>query len=453
MLRRRTRVKHRAVFAGFAVMLGFGSTLGAVGGLLGGGSLGSTPAGATPTPLSGCTVGVGIAIGKTVYQGNTTTKAPKQAVARVGDKIIYKVTVDTTSAECRFFTGTVHIKFPNGITQTLATGLILTPGTSTSFTANPYFVTNADIGVKIGTHTPAAGNIQAFATVSGTETHTTPPATNATTAATNFTLPVIHPETTLTKSVTPSSGIVPLHVTYTFKEKNVSTDPAGLLPTDAIHSVVVSDSGTGACTPAFTASSTPTTSTPGSTTPGKAKLKPGVTWTYTCTRTFTSVGTFHDQATATGLAGDTRQAGTPASLGAPATELSTTVTVTVSPATPTLTTKATATTATAPGKVKDTVTITGGDSPVGSVVVKVFKNTSACTGTPFATKTVSFPSDGTFSTGTITAPTAVTYSFEVTAATSTVTSNNKATTLKSACGAPTESATVKSAKLTLTPGY
>jgi hypothetical protein len=456
MLFKRTRRKRRAVFAGFAAILGFGTTFGAVGGALGG-VLGSTPAGATVA----CKVGVGVSIGKTIYLGNTTTKATKQAVARVGDKIIYNVTVDTTSLECQLFTGTLKITFPNGTTQTLATKtLTVTPGTTKSFTATAYIVTNTNIGHQVGTTPTTPGDIQAFATVRGKETHTT--ITTPTHATANFQFPVIHPETTLTKSVTretPGTGTVPTTVKYKFTEENhpLGTGATGngdpvntqFKSFDSLHTVKITDSGTGCptATISFTSSTTSTHSTPNKTAPTN-KLLPGVTWTFTCTKTFTTVGTKKDTASSSPIAGDTRVAGTSASKGAPHSETAT-LTVKISPATPTLTTKASANPSVVPGKIKDTVTISGGDKPKGSVVVKVFKTTATCAGTAFATRKVTFTTDGTFATTTITAPTAGTYYFEITAATSTVTSNNKATTLKSACAHVTETAKVGPATPTL----
>jgi hypothetical protein len=163
-----------------------------------------------------------------------------------------------------------------------------------------------------------------------------------------------------------------------------------------------------------------------------------------------TVGTYYFEITAsTSTVTSNNKATTLKSVCGHATE-----TAKIGPVTPTLSTKASHTGTAGTGKIKDTVTISGGDNPTGHVVVLVFKTTATCSGTAFASRTVTFAGDGTFSTGTITAPTAGTYRFVIKATTSVVTGNNVKTTLKSPCGAATETAVTRVPGVqTLTPGY
>ncbi len=84
----------------------------------------------------------------------------------------------------------------------------------------------------------------------------------------------------LTESASPTSGRAPLPVTFTYDETNNGTDP--------ISGVTVSGSSCGTAT--YVSGDTNT----------NGILDPGETWVYSCSETFSSAGTFTDNATATG---------------------------------------------------------------------------------------------------------------------------------------------------------
>ena len=337
-------MKHGFAFAGLATLLGLGGALGSVGGVLGGGFFGSSPAAAATTTCT--TVGLALSIRATIYKGTTTgftvgALAPSDAIARAGDRIIYTVKVGVPAGDCHpITTGTVKLTLPNGVVKTLATrSLTLTPtvvtGTPKTLrlpTATAYVVTTGD---DI-THTVGGMNrgILAHAAVDGVETHAGTP--TMVTDSVTLLITVIHPETTLTKSVASetNTGVVPTTVTYKITETNVSTtvDPTtrpNYMTADTLHTVSVTESGAG-CASATLAFASTTTST---STPTRNELLPGVTWTYTCTKTFTTSGSKTDTASATAVAGDMRAAGTVPSKGAPQPETAT-LTVTLTRVTP-----------------------------------------------------------------------------------------------------------------------
>ena len=97
---------------------------------------------------------------------------------------------------------------------------------------------------------------------------------------TPVTVTVISPHTTLTVSADPATGVAPLTVVFTYHEKNDGNDP--------VSGVTVSDDLCG-------------TATLVSGDDGSHELKPGQTWVFTCTQTFTTAGTFGDHASATGM--------------------------------------------------------------------------------------------------------------------------------------------------------
>ena len=419
----RRSVRRRLLFAGLAAMLGFGGTIGIVGSLVGSGP-------STATVFTCVTPGVGLAKGDVVLEEPAhTTKSPTAGVARHADEISYRVTVEVpTFTHCTLQTGHVKITLPNGTTNKLTTSLTLSAGqTKTWAETTPsttpthvvttahaatleYIVTTANRG---NTGAPT-GNVRATASVTGTETSSGH--VQGVTASGDITVAVIHPDTTITKSASPLAGAIPLKVTYTFNETNISTrtDPTAtrtsttatkakngalFFTKDTLSTVKVTDVGTNftACTPKFTKTNTathhPATATKALTTTG---LAPGVTWTYTCTTTFKTATTttgFTDHATATGTAGDGRPSGTSASKGDPATELSTKVTVKPSKNTPRITTTPepkSATTATT--ILADKVTVTRLFNPksgttAGTLTVWLFKpGETTCT----AAKTASF---------------------------------------------------------------
>ena len=443
--------RSRMLLAGLAVFLPLGGTASAVTEVVT-----ASPAAADS---HACTNSISVGISPTVDEGTSPgTPAPTNLTARVGDSIVYRVTVDSVVGDCPFHSGTLRLNMPTATSTTLtfatpamptavilATTLSLAPGGTTHFTSAPYVVTQADINNKtdpsLGT-TPSPGNVQAYALLVGKTTKTTGRTQTATGTA-DYTIPVIHPETTLTKTPSVTTGAIPLQVTYTFAETNVSTkaDPTTLLTRDVIKTVKLTDTN---CTPAFTRSSDTTTTT----------LNPGATWTYTCTVTYTTTGTFTDHASASGIAGDTRPAGTPASLGKPQSE-SAEASVTATPATPTIMTSPTPSSAVVGSTLKDTVTLATLVNPVtgataGRITVNLYAPTdTTCTGTPAFT--TSFPA--TTGTGAYTSPngfvanTAGTWHW-----TATYTGDKNNSTASSPCTAEPVTVT-KPSVMTLTPGY
>jgi hypothetical protein len=221
-----------------------------------------------------------------------------------------------------------------------------------------------------------------------------------TTGSAGYSIAVIHPETVLTKTANPAAGSIPLKVTYTFTEKNVSTDPTPTLRAkDVITTVAVTD--TTGCSPTFKTSSG---GTPPATT---AKLQVGATWTYTCSQTFSTAGSFTDHAVGTGVAGDRRQAGTPASLGAPANETAqATVTTLGTRSVPIVaTTPQPATAVLGSTTLNDKVTLADLVNPVtgtgaGRISVKLYPPSNpTCTGTAIFTDVITAKTgNGTYTT-------------------------------------------------------
>ena len=123
----------------------------------------------------------------------------------------------------------------------------------------------------------SAGTVTDTATASGTDTATSLPAPAETASAS---VTVTNPHTTLTESASPTSGVTPLAVTYTYSETNDGTDP--------ISGVTVSGSSCGTAAYASGDSN------------GNSILDPGETWVYTCSITYASAGTVTDTATASG---------------------------------------------------------------------------------------------------------------------------------------------------------
>jgi hypothetical protein len=155
------------------------------------------------------------------------------------------------------------------------------------------------------------------------------------------TVTVTQVHTILTKTASPTSGVAPLTVTYTYHETNDGTEPlSGVAVTDDTCSPVVR----------------------GPDSPGNndATLDPGETWTFTCTHTFTTGGTFTNTATATGNT----------STGAPAPPETATATVTVTTVHTTLTKTAGSTSGVAPLTVTYTYhEANDGTEPLSSVAL------------------------------------------------------------------------------------
>jgi hypothetical protein len=97
----------------------------------------------------------------------------------------------------------------------------------------------------------------------------------------SITVNVGQPHSVLTKGATPKQGVAPLKVTYAYTYKNDGKDGISNLK-------LVDDK----CTPlTFT----------GGDTNHDNIVQPGETWTYSCSQTFTSAGTFPNTVTATGI--------------------------------------------------------------------------------------------------------------------------------------------------------
>jgi hypothetical protein len=147
------------------------------------------------------------------------------------------------------------------------------------------------------THTfTSGGTFTNTATATGTISTGTPAPPETATA----TVTVTEVHTTLTKTASPTSGVAPLAVTYSYQEANDGTEP--------LTNIVLTDD---MCSPVVRGPDSPGNN--------DAILAPEETWTFTCTHTFTSAGTFTNTVVATGTM----------STGAPAPEERVTATVAV----------------------------------------------------------------------------------------------------------------------------
>jgi hypothetical protein len=186
------------------------------------------------------------------------------------------------------------------------TGVALTDDTCSPVVRGPDSPGNNDATLDPGetwtftcTHTfTTGGTFTNTATATG-NTSTGAPAPPETATAT-VTVTTVH--TTLTKTASPTSGVAPLTVTYTYHETNDGTEP--------LSSVALTDD---TCSPVLRGPDSPGNN--------DATLDPGETWTFTCTHIFTTAGTFTNTVAATGMT----------STGAPAPEERATATITVTP--------------------------------------------------------------------------------------------------------------------------
>jgi uncharacterized repeat protein (TIGR01451 family) len=165
-------------------------------------------------------------------------------------------------------------------------GVALTDDTCSPVTRGPDSPGNNDATLAPGetwtftcTHTfTTGGTFTNTATATGNTSAGAP--APAETASATVTVTQVH--TTLTKTASPTSGVAPLTVTYTYNETNDGTEPlTGVTLTDDMCS--------------------PVTRGPDSPGNNDATLAPGETWTFTCSHTFTTAGTFTNTATATGI--------------------------------------------------------------------------------------------------------------------------------------------------------
>ncbi|MDP9074233.1 MAG: hypothetical protein M3N98_08690, partial [Actinomycetota bacterium] len=118
--------------------------------------------------------------------------------------------------------------------------------------------------------------------------------------------------------------------------------------------------------------------------------------------------------------------------------------VVVGPATPAITTQASAPT-TVGGTISDTASLTGGVSPIGNIVFKVYLNDATCTTPTVFSSTVPVNGDNTYPSGPFTVTTPGTYRF---VATFTPTNGNNAT-VSTSCTDPAEGVVVGPAATTL----
>ncbi|HEY5197818.1 MAG TPA: hypothetical protein VIJ51_12415 [Solirubrobacteraceae bacterium] len=211
---------------------------------------------------------------------------------------------------------------------------------------------------------------------------------DSTQKANTVSVAVTQPHTTLVKTASPSSGPVPLPVTYSYTETNDGTNAP-------ISGVALTDSN---CSPVTFVSGDANSD---------GVLNVGETWHYTCSKTLTTAGTISNTATATG---------TDVEDGKPAPAETATASVVVAPATPTLSTAATTAAAVPPATsptISDTATISGGLAPTGTVTFQVFgPNDATCSGSAIFTSTATVNGNGTYSSGPFTPTAAGTYRFE-----------------------------------------
>jgi archaellum component FlaG (FlaF/FlaG flagellin family) len=267
-----------------------------------------------------CNVGASAGINYDVFAGGGP-KASTQ-VARVGDTVRWSVTITETADQCGFTGGTVKLIEPDTTPVTFTSTLSLTPGQSQTFGPTaPFTVTQA----LLGGNGADPGTLLAIATLKAKFLG------QPISISTQRETPVIQPETTITKTPTctgcgdPTNPTVPADITYQIQESNVSNDPPAALAlatglgvpnADTITNVTVSDDDPN-CLPS------PPTFISGDTN-NDQKLDPGETWLFECTTHYgtspSSVGIHTDNVTAKGDAGDGREAGTPASQGAPSDE-------------------------------------------------------------------------------------------------------------------------------------
>jgi len=159
------------------------------------------------------------------------------------------------------FTAPARDGTPGGVVTTVKTGVDIPAGTQRFVFGTVAYVINVDPGVH---------DVVGLASLAGT-LHDAPINHTAQISKTLGTT-VTQPATTLTVSASPTSGQVPLPVTYTYTESNVSSPPS------PISAVTLSDS---ACAPVtFT----------GGDTNANGILETGETWTYTCRHTITRAG-------------------------------------------------------------------------------------------------------------------------------------------------------------------
>jgi hypothetical protein len=256
--------------------------------------------------------------------------------APVGAVLHFVVSTTLTASDCPISNGTVTFTDPHGTTTVLTTTGSVATGSSMTWGTINYTIASGDIG----TNGAPPGYVRGHATTVGTATEpggaTVPQSGQA-----NADVFVNQPATTLTESASPTSGRAPLPVTFTYNEDNTGTDP--------ISGVTVSGSICGGATYV------------GGDTNSNGNLDPGETWVYTCSHTFSSSGTFTDNATVTGTDTADSQAG-------PVENASASVTV-INPST-SLTESASPTTGRAPLPVTFTYDETNnGTDPISSVAV------------------------------------------------------------------------------------
>jgi hypothetical protein len=228
--------------------------------------------------------------------------APGVFNATVGTVLHFDVTTTLVASDCPISNGTVTFTNPHGTVTVLTTTGSVAPGATVDWGTVDYTIAQADIG----TNGAPAGFVLGKATTDGIATEPTGAQVEQSGQA-QADVFVNQPSTDLTESANPTSGRAPLPVTFTYHEHNTGTD--------SFSSVTVSGSICGGAT--YVSGDTNSNSL----------LDPGETWNYTCTHTFTSGGTFTDNATANGTddaiaaPGPTEHASASVTVANPATSL------------------------------------------------------------------------------------------------------------------------------------
>ena len=205
------------------------------------------------------------------------TLSKERTVVRNGDTNTYTVSISNNTGNACDQTGvTVTLTVPgkdgtpSGPTTTLATNANYPAGTAATVVGTVPYVVDLNPGVA---------DAVAEARTNGT-LHDAPTDHAAQISKTVGTT-ITQPAATLTQSVSPATGQSPFQTTFTYVVTNTSTTPAPLKDV-----VVTSDR----CTPATYVSGDAN---------GNGLLDNGEAWTYTCTSTVSTPGTFTNTATVT----------------------------------------------------------------------------------------------------------------------------------------------------------
>lgn len=240
-----------------------------------------------------------------------TIATPDKTVVRPGDTLSFTVVVDNLnnpgSVACEVTNATVTWTKPalNG-TETGPTEVIASNASYPGNSRTTVGVFSLTVAVNAGVSELATG----FDVLGKLHESTGDPLVNS---SSHPRIEVTQPAINLTKSASPTSGRAPLTVTYTYQEHNVSTTNA------PISNVALADN-----------QCSPITLTGGDTN-GNNLLDVAEIWTFTCTKTFTSPGTFVSDVRATGINGVDQRPAPPAMAQATVTVRDPHITLTVTP--------------------------------------------------------------------------------------------------------------------------